>query len=108
MRRAEVVAAHFDTPAATWNGSLDSSAVLAPSSRELVADDPQGNARPDSSIDGPRGGVADRNVELLLPEPVGVAQGVPCDPTAGPRDGRLETPVLQRLTPRCARVPRQR
>lgn len=57
---------------AAWNGKLDSSLALASLSRELAANDPQENARPDPSVDGLRGAAADRNVELVLPRPTGV------------------------------------
>jgi len=55
--------------AAVWNGSLDSPLALASLSRELAANDPQEAARPDADVDGLRGSIADRNVELLLPSP---------------------------------------
>jgi len=57
---------------AAWNGKLDSSLALASLSRELAANDPQENARPDPSVDGLRGAAADRNVELVWPRPTGV------------------------------------
>jgi metallophosphoesterase (TIGR03767 family) len=54
-----------------WNGRLDTLS-LASLSRELAANDPQEAARPTPGLDGLRGTAADRNVELLLPRPVGV------------------------------------
>lgn len=57
----------------TWNGALDTPLALAALSRELAANDPQESARPDAGVDGLRGARADRNVELLLPAPAGVA-----------------------------------
>ena len=52
---------------AVWDGTLDSTLALASLSRELAANDPQVDA------DGHRGAASDRNVELLLPVPRGVA-----------------------------------
>lgn len=52
---------------AVWDGSLDGTLALASLSRELAANDPQ--VDPDDH----RGSTADRNVELLLPLPAGLA-----------------------------------
>ncbi len=52
---------------ALWDGSLDSTLALASLSRELAANDPQ------LDPDDHRGSTADRNVELLLPFPAGLA-----------------------------------
>ena len=59
--------------APVWNGRTDSPLALAALSRELAANDPQEAARPVAGVDGLRGARADRNVELLIPAPVGVA-----------------------------------
>ena len=58
--------------ATTWNGNLDTTLNLASLSRELAANDPQENARPDPAVDGLRGAAADRNVELIWPRPAGL------------------------------------
>jgi metallophosphoesterase (TIGR03767 family) len=58
--------------AAVWNGSLSSPLALAALSRELSANDPQEADRPTAGVDGLRGAVRDRNVELLLPVPAGL------------------------------------
>jgi len=58
---------------AVWDGTLATPLALASLSRELAANDPQESARPDASTDGLRGRVQDRNVELLLPKPSGLA-----------------------------------
>ncbi|GAA4669177.1 TIGR03767 family metallophosphoesterase [Frondihabitans cladoniiphilus] len=52
-----------------WDGSLRDPVALASLSRELAANDPQDSARPSSTVDGLRGAVIDRNVELVLPRP---------------------------------------
>jgi len=52
---------------AAWDGTLDSTLALAALSRELAANDPQVDA------DEHRGSASDRNVELLLPVPRGLA-----------------------------------
>jgi metallophosphoesterase (TIGR03767 family) len=52
---------------AVWDGSLDGSLALASLSRELAANDPQVGSGDH------RGDVTDRNVELLLPTPAGLA-----------------------------------
>jgi hypothetical protein len=52
---------------AVWDGSLDTTLALAALSRELAANDPQ--VDPEDH----RGGQSDRNVELLLPTPPGLA-----------------------------------
>jgi len=71
-RTVSVFATVVDSAAVPgWTGRLDL-ASLGSLSRELAANDPQEAARPDASLDGRRGGVADRNVELLVPVPVGV------------------------------------
>jgi metallophosphoesterase (TIGR03767 family) len=48
---------------------LDTPAALAGLSRELAGNDWQERARPTPGVDGRRGAVEDRNVELLLPAP---------------------------------------
>lgn len=58
--------------APVWDGTLTTTLALASLSRELAANDPQESARPDASVDGLRGSVRDRNVELLLPKPAGL------------------------------------
>lgn len=55
-----------------WNGRTDTTLALASLSRELAANDPQEDARPDPVTDGLRGTVSGRNVELLLPKPPGL------------------------------------
>jgi metallophosphoesterase (TIGR03767 family) len=55
-----------------WNGSLEDPIALASLSRELAANDPQENARPRVGVDGLRGSVRDRNVELIVPTPPGL------------------------------------
>jgi len=52
---------------AVWDGSLGSTLALASLSRELAANDPQ------VGHDDHRGDPTDRNVELLLPTPAGLA-----------------------------------
>lgn len=56
---------------AVWQGGLDA-VSLASLSRELAANDPQESARPDPAVDGRRGRVVDRNVELVVPLPPGL------------------------------------
>lgn len=56
-----------------WDGTLETPLALAALSRELAANDPQESARPDPATDGLRGRQQDRNVELLLPKPAGLA-----------------------------------
>jgi hypothetical protein len=59
-----------DTAAPESNrGRLDSPVALAALSRELAGNDWQSRARPVPGVDGRRGAVQDRNVELLLPAP---------------------------------------
>ncbi|HEV7624470.1 MAG TPA: TIGR03767 family metallophosphoesterase [Amnibacterium sp.] len=58
---------------AVWDGSIGTPLALASLSRELAANDPQESARPDPSTDGLGGRAADRNVELILPTPAGLA-----------------------------------
>lgn len=71
-RTLSVFATVVDSAAvAGWAGRLDL-ASLGSLSRELAANDPQEAARPDAALDGRRGGVLDRNVELLVPVPAGV------------------------------------
>lgn len=71
-RTLSVFATVVDSAAVpVWGGRLDL-ANLASLSRELAANDPQEAARPDATLDGRRGGLLDRNVELLVPLPVGV------------------------------------
>jgi metallophosphoesterase (TIGR03767 family) len=48
---------------------LDNTLALASLSRELAGNDWQERARPTPGVDGRRGAVQDRNVELLLPAP---------------------------------------
>lgn len=71
-RTLSVFGTVIDTAAApVWSGGLDTLS-LAALSRELAANDPQESARPTAGLDGLRGTVADRNVELLLPRPASV------------------------------------
>jgi hypothetical protein len=60
---------------AAHGGRLDSPTALAALARELAGNDWQSRARPTPGVDGRRGAVTDRNVELLVPSPfrVGVA-----------------------------------
>ena len=58
--------------APVWDGTTTSTLALAALSRELAANDPQEPAGADPTVDGLRGRVADRNVELLLPRPAGL------------------------------------
>jgi hypothetical protein len=51
---------------AVWDGTLGSTLALASLSRELAANDPQ------VDVDEHRGAASDRNVELVLPVPVGL------------------------------------
>ncbi|RKR74480.1 metallophosphoesterase (TIGR03767 family) [Frondihabitans australicus] len=67
-----------DSAAATrWDGALDSPLALASLSRELAANDPQESPRTADptvlvDVDGLRGSLGDRNVELIVPFPAGV------------------------------------
>jgi metallophosphoesterase (TIGR03767 family) len=54
---------------AAHHGRTDSPSALASLARELSGNDWQSRERPDPSVDGRRGSVADRNVELLVPAP---------------------------------------
>ena len=58
-----------DTAAPEQTRRLDSTLALASLSRELSGNDWQERARPNPAVDGRRGAVQDRNVELLLPAP---------------------------------------
>lgn len=50
-------------------GRLDDPAALAALARELAGNDWQERERPDPAVDGRRGRLEDRNVELLVPAP---------------------------------------
>ncbi|MFE2872423.1 TIGR03767 family metallophosphoesterase [Embleya sp. NPDC059259] len=50
-------------------GKLDSPVALAALARELAGNDWQERDRPDAKVDGRRGRLEDRNVELLVPTP---------------------------------------
>jgi metallophosphoesterase (TIGR03767 family) len=50
-------------------GKLDTPVALAALARELAGNDWQERERPDAAVDGRRGRVEDRNVELLVPAP---------------------------------------
>jgi hypothetical protein len=54
---------------AAYGGRLDNPISLASLARELAGNDWQSRARPVPGVDGRRGAVQDRNVELLLPSP---------------------------------------
>ncbi|HEU5471051.1 MAG TPA: TIGR03767 family metallophosphoesterase [Actinophytocola sp.] len=54
---------------ATPRGRLDDPVTLAALARELAGNDWQSRDRPNPGVDGRRGSVQDRNVELLLPSP---------------------------------------
>lgn len=56
-----------------WDGSLDSPLALAALSRELAANDPHRWDRPNAREGRYIGRAIDRNVELLLPVPAGLA-----------------------------------
>jgi metallophosphoesterase (TIGR03767 family) len=60
-----------------WDGTTDTPAALASLSRELAANDPQEIGQPHHDqahehVDGLRGAVDERNVELVLPKPPGL------------------------------------
>jgi hypothetical protein len=50
-------------------GKLDDPVALAALARELAGNDWQERDRPDPKVDGRRGRIEDRNVELLVPAP---------------------------------------
>jgi metallophosphoesterase (TIGR03767 family) len=60
---------------AAHGGRLDSPTALASLARELAGNDWQSRERPDPAVDGRRGAVQDRNVELLVPAPFRVTAG---------------------------------
>jgi metallophosphoesterase (TIGR03767 family) len=73
----------IDSAAAESNqGRLDSTVALAALSRELAGNDWQSRARPVPGVDGRRGAVEDRNVELLVPAPFRLSASAAAQPAA--------------------------